>query len=96
MQKNFTIEEKLQERIKELSCLFDIASILSKHESELMPTLTALGKVIKLAWRFPEEAIVEITLDEHKYKSAPLPPDTVFQNSEISIFNKVCGNIKVH
>ncbi|MEP6262702.1 MAG: HAMP domain-containing sensor histidine kinase [Gillisia sp.] len=96
MQKNFTIEEKLQERIKELSCLFDIASILSKHESALIPTLTALGKVIKLAWRFPEETIVEITLDEHKYKSAPIPPNTVFQNSEISIFNKVCGNIKVH
>ena len=96
MPKNFTTEEKLQERIKELSCLYDIATILSKHQTSLGHTLSSLGEVIKKAWRFPEAAIPEITLENDYFQSGPIPQDSVFQMSEILVFGEVIGNIKIH
>ncbi len=96
MPRNFTVEEKLQERIKELSCLYDISTLLSNHKTSLTHTLSSLGQVIIRAWRFPEAAIAEIILDKNYYQSAQIPPNSVFQVSEIIVYNSVVGSVKIH
>ena len=89
-------EEKLQERIKELSCLYDISLILAKHEILLPNTLEAIGKVLKKAWRFSGDALVEIKLENYFYLSEEIKEKTVFQHCEINLFSSRAGYVKVH
>lgn len=96
MFKNLTLEEKLQERIKELSCLYNVASILSKHENSLDKTLSSLGEVLRMAWRFPEAAVIEINIENNHFRTATTPEKSVFQLSEILVDKEVRGNVKVH
>ena len=96
MPQSISIEEKLQERIKELSCLYDISLILAKQETLSFKTLELIGDILKQAWRFPSDAIIEIQLDTSHYFSERITENTVVQNSEIKVFDKYSGFIKVH
>ncbi len=89
-------EEKLQERIKELSCLYDISSLLAKHEQNLDDTIGKIASILKKAWRYSNKAIVEIELDNHSFQTAPLPNTTVIQTCEILVYENLCGFLKVH
>ncbi len=89
-------EEKLQERIKELSCLYDISSLLAKHEQELDKTIGEIAGILQKAWRFSDEAIVEIKLDDQFFQTAPIPKNTVFQTCEILVYKNLYGFLKVH
>lgn len=96
MSSTISTEEELQERIKELSCLYDISSVLAKHDNSLESTLTELATILRRAWRFSEQAIVEINLDQHNFITSPLPKKTVFQNCDIEVFKVKSGHLKVH
>lgn len=89
-------EEKLQERIKELSCLYDISSLLAKYEQDLDKTIGEIAEILQKAWRFSNAAIVEIELDSHSFQTAPVPKNTVFQTCEILVYKNLCGFLKVH
>ena len=96
MPSTISTEEKLQERIKELSCLYDISSLLAKHEQDLDKTIGEIAGILQKAWRFSNEAIVEIELDNHSFQTAPVPKNTVFQTCEILVYKNLCGSLKVH
>ncbi|MFO7719007.1 MAG: ATP-binding protein [Gillisia sp.] len=89
-------EEKLQERIKELSCLYDISSLLAKYEQDLDKTIGEIAEILQKAWRFSNAAIVEIELDNHSFQTATVPKNTVFQTCEILVYKNLCGFLKVH
>jgi two-component system NtrC family sensor kinase len=89
-------EEVLKERIKELSCLYDISSVIVQHEDSMEATLNSVCIILKRAWRFSEEAIVELKLDDFDIISDPISEKTIFQKCEIQVFNKPLGFIKVH
>ncbi|MGM0391114.1 MAG: sensor histidine kinase [Bacteroidota bacterium] len=96
MPSTISTEEKLQERIKELSCLYDISSLLAKHEQDLDKTIGEIAEIMQKAWRFSNQAIVEIELDNHSFQTAPVPKNTVFQTCEILVYKNLCGSLKVH
>lgn len=96
MPKFISTEEKLQERIKELSCLYDISSILAKHEQGLDKTVGKIAGILKKAWRFSDAAIVEIILDNYAFKTGSVPEITVVQTGEILVFGNFCGSLTVH
>lgn len=93
---SISTEEKLQERIKELSCLYEISSILSKQENINSRTLDSIGGILKEAWRFSNDAIIEIELNTNKFLSQEIKESTVFQTAEIIVFGEKVGYIKVH
>jgi two-component system NtrC family sensor kinase len=88
-------EEKLQERIKELDCLYKIATILLSNGSTHQ-MLQEILPVIKQAWRVSKEAIVELRLNDHYFLSDELPKTTVFQKVILKVGNVPSGFIKVH
>src|SRR5690606_554112 len=55
-----------------------------------------IGGILKQAWRFSDEATIEIQLDKNRYISKAINEETVCQSSEIMIFGNVSGYIKVH
>ncbi|UJH92871.1 hypothetical protein LZ575_10900 [Antarcticibacterium sp. 1MA-6-2] len=62
-------EEKLQERIKELSCLYNVSSVLAKHKENTTETLNKIAYILKKAWRFSEAATVEILIHGTSYNT---------------------------
>jgi two-component system NtrC family sensor kinase len=91
-----TPEEKLRERIKELECLYEIATLTNTKESEIKNTLNLIGLSVKKALQFPEDAVVEILLDHYHILTNELPQDSVCLKAKITSFNKEAGYIQVH
>ena len=89
-------EEKLQERIKELKCLYDVSSAILNHTNSVEDTLYSICTILKQAWRFSEEAIVELQLGEYYITIGFLSDQTVSQNQDIFVFGKSEGFIRVH
>ncbi|WP_339608996.1 ATP-binding protein [uncultured Planktosalinus sp.] len=89
-------EDKLKERIKELSCLYSISSILSAHTGTLEDTLSKILPVIKEAWLYPEKALVEINCKNTLLLSQKLPKQTVFLVCPLETEIESHQYIKVH
>ncbi|MCV9928557.1 ATP-binding protein [Flavobacterium sp. LS1R49] len=91
-----TPEEKLNERIKELSCLYDITKTIAQCNGIEKGILEKIILTLKKAWRFPEDCIVEIQINGYILTTATIPKKTVSQYSPIYINNVITGFIKVH
>lgn len=91
-----TTKEELQERVKELSCLYDVSSVLMHHEGDNQATLEKTSKILQQAWRFPKKAVVEIQLENFYANTDKLPEASVYQEAEISVLEKSYGFVRVH
>jgi signal transduction histidine kinase len=89
-------EEILKERIKELTCLYDVSSALAKQDSAIEDKFDSICFILKNAWRFSEDSIVEFKLEDYYSTTNALPIDTIFQKVVIKIFDNDLGYIKVH
>ncbi|WP_133548690.1 sensor histidine kinase [Salegentibacter sp. 24] len=93
---NISTEEKLQERIKELSCLYQVSSAIREFNGSYEATLNSVTQILKNAWRFPELASVEIKCETYHLSSNLIPLESYSQISVIEISEKEMGFIKVH
>ncbi len=91
-----TTHEELQERIKELECLYKISSIIREHKGDIESTLDNISAVLKEAWRFPKKAVVELTLKDYSSATEAIPEKSVLQETDIRIFGNKSGYLKVH
>ena len=60
----------LQERVKELSCLYSISEPISAHGSDLDKIMTGILEIIPWSWQFPEITAGRIMIENTEYKSA--------------------------
>ncbi|WP_452228299.1 sensor histidine kinase [Lacinutrix sp. MEBiC02404] len=91
-----TAEDKLKERIKELTCLYAISSYIANCNIEnINPTIQAIAISLKDAIRFPEDASVEILVHDDLFKTGKEPLEKVFILSAIKTFNTPIGSIKI-
>ena len=89
-------EEKLKERIKELTCLYEISTLVGNPDLELENVLSQICLSLRKAWRFAEEAAVELVLEDMDIAAADIPEPSVYQESEINVFGNKVGSLKVH
>lgn len=90
------IEKKLKERIKELTCLYEISKTISKSNFFEEKVLKKIINSIKKAWQFSEDAIVEIKTENCHLKTIEIPKNSIFQSSFIKLPYTKPGFIKVH
>lgn len=88
-------EEKLQERIKELSCLYNMSTVFLNHQS-VGDALEQVCAIVRSAWRYPQSAIVILNLDEYAVSTAELPAQTVSQQYPLVVEDVTRGQISVH
>jgi two-component system NtrC family sensor kinase len=88
--------EKLKERVKELTCLYEISETISKSNFFQEKTLKKIVESVKKAWKFNDDAIVEIQISKYHITTSALPDHTVYQISSINYSNIDSGYIKVH
>lgn len=86
--------EALDERVKELSCLYDISTIAAQNTS-LPETMQAIANRVALAWHFAEKAVVRIVLLENSFLSGSLYPDFV-SITEPVVSEGITGSIAVY
>lgn len=92
-----TVEKNLKERIKELTCLYEVSSIIVNNDyKELDKTLYSITLSLRKSLQYSKHATVEISSEPFHLISAALPKKTVFIENHITIFNEPKGYIKIH
>jgi len=59
----------LQERVKELSCLYGISELISTHGNDLDEIMMGIVEIIPRSWQFPEITAGRIVIEEQEFKS---------------------------
>ena len=95
MQKS-SVEHKLRERVKELTCLYDVTSAVLQHDGTIDVTLDRICNIVKAAYQYPNDAVIELWLESHYILTAAIPASSVSQVSAINVFEEDLGFIKVH
>ena len=91
-----SIEAKLKERIKELTCLYEVTSIIVNSDyDQLGPSLEAIAYCLKKAWQFGDDAQVVIKSNGYYVETDGNNEKLVFIKSDIKVFNRVDDFIEV-
>src|SRR5690606_31513687 len=87
---------ELQERIKELTCLYEVTSIIVNADlDQLQDVLAAMALSLKKAFQFPERTHIKIETEFATVKSAEAVSGASSMFSHILIFNEPKGKIAV-
>lgn len=89
-------EDKLRERVKELTCLYDVSKIIAQANGIEKEVLNKILLSIKKAWRYNHDAIAEIQIQDFKKATSTVPEHTVFQMSDVVVPDMNNGFLKVH
>ncbi|MFW6309590.1 MAG: PAS domain S-box protein [Prolixibacteraceae bacterium] len=87
--------KKLNERIKEISCLFDINEVVKNQEINVPEMMSSIIEVIPKGWHYPEKTAVKILFDNNIYQSTNFQDSAYFIEEKIVIHEKTRGKIKV-
>ncbi|NNE76356.1 MAG: HAMP domain-containing histidine kinase [Pricia sp.] len=91
-----TAEAKLKERIKELTCLYEVTSIIVNSDYDQLETsLEAITFCLKKAWQFEDDAEVYLSDGNYKVQTKGYHSEMASLRSDIKVFNKVEGHIEV-
>lgn len=89
-----TIDLALKERIKELTCLYEVSSIIVNSDVEnIDDTLKAIAFSIKKAFNLPKDTQIAIQIHDVSVKTSKNTKGFIALVSEITIFNKKAGAI---
>ncbi|MCX7548635.1 HAMP domain-containing sensor histidine kinase [Xanthomarina sp. F1114] len=96
MTQKISAEVKLNERIKELTCLYNVSSFIANSDLEnLEPTWQAIAYSLQGAIRYPEDASVELKIEDEIISAGAYSTENVYIVSAIKTFNIPIGSIKV-
>ena len=90
------LKSKLQERIKELECLYAIAQLnIKKNNIHINELFDDIIIIISKAWQYPEITQANITLDGQSFSTPKFNQGISFQKADIIINNTKRGCIEV-
>ena len=88
-------EHALQERVKELTCLYSLAKLIEQPGISLEEILEGIVKLLPPAWLYPEIAAARITLDEHSYATPNFRDGGQKQSADIIVAGEPQGSVEV-
>ena len=87
--------EALQERAKELHCLYRVHEICRRVEAPLDEIFHEVAAIIPIGWQHPPDCFVRITVGTSVYGSPPDEPTPWFQPAPIRVQGEVAGHLEV-
>ncbi|MBC9796817.1 sensor histidine kinase [Sinomicrobium weinanense] len=91
-----TAEKKLKERIKELTCLYEVTSIIVNCDYDRPEiSLDAIGHCLKKAWQFEDDTNVVMKIGDYTFTEIVSPGERISIRAGIRVFNKEEGFIEV-
>jgi len=85
----------LQERVKELSCLYRIANVLDTPEKSIGDVLSEIVNIIPSAWLYSDDAVSRIRFDDRDYCSRDYVEGRQEQRADLVISGKTRGCVQV-
>ncbi len=85
----------LRERVKELSCLYGIAHLVSQPGITLEGILNGIAGLLPSAWLYPDITRARIILDGHSYSPPPFVEGKWKQTADIVIHQKTRGRVEI-
>lgn len=87
--------EALQERVKELRCLYAVSNELSRTDIEWGDILKNMVGIVPGGWRYPEVTCVRLRVDDEEVMSDDFKETPWRLSSEIRVGNEVTGRLEV-
>ncbi len=85
----------LQERVKELTCLYGIAQVQSRADRTLDEELAAIVLLLPPAWQYPAATSARITLDGRAFDSPGFRGGAACQAAAIAVAGHERGRVEV-
>lgn len=92
---NQRTQADLRERVKELTCLYDIAKISERKDITLQETLHQIVGFISPAWQYPEITVARIILDGKSFTTPRFQGGSQKQVANIVVNNEQRGTVEV-
>jgi pyruvate,water dikinase len=86
----------LQERAKELNCLYKIEELMNKPDSHVDEVCQRIVEAIPPGWQYPDICLAELKLGGKSFYSPGFTPTPWFQSADIVIQDKKEGEINVY
>ncbi|MFH0735412.1 MAG: PEP/pyruvate-binding domain-containing protein [bacterium] len=86
----------LQERAKELNCLFNVEEILNKNEISVDEAFKQLVQVLLTGWQYPAMTESMIFYEDKIYASSDFKETPWVISSDIQVQDKIIGSINVY
>jgi len=88
--------DALQERSKELNCIYAVEMILNRLEAETDEVCRSLVQGIPAGWQYPEVCWAEIELDGTVYRQSDSKPTPWAQSADILVHDEKVGTLRVY
>jgi len=92
---NQRTQAALRERVKELTCLYNIAKVSEQHDLSLNEILKGIVEVIPPAWQYPEIAMGRIFINGQTFSTLGFQPEGQKQTADIIINGNRRGVVEV-
>ena len=86
----------LQERAKELNCLYKIEELMNEPDAHVDDVCQRIVEAIPSGWQYPDICLVEVKLEGKSFYSPGFKPTPWFQSADIVIQDKKEGEINVY
>jgi hypothetical protein len=86
----------LQERAKELNCLYSIEELMNRPDSQIDEVCQRIVDAIPPGWQYPDICVAEVKLEEKSYYSPDFKPTPWVQSEDIVVQDKKVGKISVY
>ncbi len=90
-----TLVLDLQERVKELGCLYEFSKTLETPDMTLERILNKLVTILPVAWQFPEITCSKIVLDDNEYAEGNWDDVKAHQSASLMVNNQERGTVSV-
>jgi len=86
----------LEERIKELNCLFGLSKLVERPEISLEQIFEETASLIRKAYQEPDKTCVRVTFEGVQYKTDNFAKSESSQHAEIKLRGEKAGDIEVY
>ena len=86
----------LQERAKELNCLYRVDEILARTEATTDDLLRAVLAVIPAGWQYPDVCVARVSLRNRTYEPPGFEPTPWVQSASIFVQSEAVGLIEIY
>ncbi|MBS3819439.1 MEDS domain-containing protein [bacterium] len=86
---------ELQERVKELRCLYGISKLVERRDTSLDEIFQETCRLIQRSWQYPEITCARISIDGNEYATANFKKTSWMQKAGIQVHGKKAGEVEV-
>jgi len=87
--------KSLQERAKELTCLYRVNELLNQPDATDADTFREIAAALPQGWQYPELCVARIVYDGRLYRPQPFEPSPWVQKSPIIVHGREVGTVEV-